>query len=189
MGKYVGKWDYSGIDDVCYADPNCEPYKKAADFLGRDRPVEDWGGGTGWARRYFTGPYKNIDGSPHKNVHEVADLAEYVSSVENILMKQVLENDVNWRKFLENAKKSFTKKFCLIVGTPLVKKTRLGPVNPVVLADGTVVKDLVIQEIYFNKQDILDYFPESEGYKVTEETIKTEQYYCQDWILYVEKVS
>jgi len=42
-------------------------------FLGADQPVEDWGGGTGWAKMYFTGSYKNIDGSAHKNV----DLTNY----------------------------------------------------------------------------------------------------------------
>jgi len=46
----LNKWDYSGADSVCYSDENCESYKKAAEFLGPDQPVEDWGGGTGWGK-------------------------------------------------------------------------------------------------------------------------------------------
>ena len=183
----INKWDYSGIDDVCYADEFQESYKKPAEFIGKDQPVEDWGGGTGWARRYFTN-YKNIDFSPHKNVDVVADLATYNSKAENILMKQVLENDERWERILRNVVRSFSKKFCLVVGTPLVSETRLGPVNPVVRADGTVEKDVLIQEIYFAKKDILAFFPPNK-YKVSEETIKTNQYYNQDWILYVEKIA
>jgi hypothetical protein len=183
----LNKWDYSGVADVCYSDAKCESYKKAAAFLGADQPVEDWGGGTGWAKRYFTGEYKNIDFAPHKKVDVVADLAKYTSRVDNILMKQVLENDERWRDFLDNVKKSFTKKFCLVVGTPLVSITRLGPTNPVVKSDGMVVADVVIQEIYFNKKDILDYFP-PDKYKTSEEEIESEQYYKKDWLLYVEKI-
>ena len=183
----LDQYDYSKVDQVCYSDQNCESYKKAAEFLGPDQPVEDWGGGTGWAKRYFTGPYKNIDGSTHKNVDEVADLVKYTSSVENILMRQVLESNVDWRKILANVKKSFKKKFCLVIATPLVETTKEGLTNPVVSADGEVSTTLYLQEMQFNKQDILDFFP-STDYKVSEETIVTDHYYNQDWILYVEKI-
>lgn len=175
----AGKWDYSKVDDVCYSDPKCESYKKAAAFLGDS--VEDWGGGTGWARRYFS-DYRNIDCNPHKRVDEVVDLTSYSSNVDNILIRQVLESNTQWRDILENAMKSFNKKLCIVLGTPFVRKTREGPKNPVPSGG-------YIQEMYFKKKDILDYFPESGGYKVSSEYIKTNQYYHKDWILYVEKIS
>jgi hypothetical protein len=185
----LNKFDYSGTDSVCYSDQNCESYKKASEFLGPDQPVEDWGGGTGWAKRYFTGLYKNIDGSTHKNVDEIADLVTYTSKVKNILMRQVLELNPDWQKILGNIKRSFSNKFCLVIGIPFVDGvTRLGPQDSIHNADGSVKEGEYHQEIYFNKQDILDYFPPIE-FKVSEEEIITTQYYNKDWVLYVEKTA
>jgi hypothetical protein len=169
---------------MCFSDEKQESYKKAAEFLGDT--VEDWGGGTGWAKRYFKN-YKNIDGSLSKYTDVHADLREYISDCDNILMRQVLESNEDWRVILENVKKSFKKKFCLVVYTPQVKKTRSGHLHTPVRSDGTKMKGKVIYEIYFNKQDILDYFPESE-YKIKEEYIKTNQGYNNEWILYVQKI-
>ena len=179
----LGKWDYSKISQTCYSDHKCESYKKAAEFLGDT--VEDWGGGTGWAERYFK-KYRNVDGSAHPNVDEIADLQYYTSKVDNILMRQVLETNKNWRLVLENAIKSFKKKFCLVVYTPFVDETRVGRYEPVITHDGKDTGDTT-PEIYFNKQDILDYFPKDK-FKVSEEEVKTDQGYRRDWILYVEKI-
>jgi hypothetical protein len=181
----LNKWDYSGCDEMCFSDVNQESYKKAAEFLGDT--VEDWGCGTGWAKRYFKN-YRGIDGSLHRNVDEQVDLVTYTSKVDNILMRQVLECNVEWRKILENVKKSFQKKFCLVIYTPFVNKTRVGSLHVPVKADNTRMdSSMAIPEINFNKQDILDCFPESE-YRVREEEIKTTQGYGRDWVIYVEKV-
>jgi len=179
----LNKWDYSGVDEMCFSDSNQESYRKSAEFLGDT--VEDWGCGTGWSKQYFKN-YLGVDGSRHKNVDIVADLVEYTSNCDNVLMRQTLECNTEWKKILENVRKSFKKKFCLIVYTPIVEKTRVGRVR---YADGTYSNDLTISEMYFNKQDILGYFPESLGYKIFEETIKTNQGYGSEWILYVEKIS
>lgn len=174
-------WDYSGVDEVCYADEKQESYKKAAEFLGDS--CEDWGCGTGWAKRYFT-KYKGIDGSQAKYVNEVADLVNYTSSVDNILMREVLEYNIEWKKILDNVKKSFKKKFCLIISTPFVEETKISLVEKVFRVGRGIVE---ITEFCFNKQDILDFFPDRE-YKLKEETIETNHLYGQDWILYVEKI-
>jgi len=147
-----------------------ESYKKSADFLGNN--VEDWGCGTGWAKRYFKN-YKGIDGSLSKGVIEATDLADYTSEVDNILMREVLEYNIEWKKVLDNVKKSFKKKFCLIISTPFAKETHVHE----------WFRD--IPEMQFRKQDILDQF---KGYKVKKETIKTDHLYKQDWILYVERI-
>lgn len=179
----VGKWDYSGLSEACFSDNNQESYKKAAGFLIDN--VEDWGCGTGWAKRYFKN-YKGIEGSIAKNVDVVADLVDYASKCENILMREVLEYNTDWKKILQNVKESFSKKFCLIISTPFSKKTRVGFWHKPLKADGSEGEGK-IPEMYFNKQDILDEFPESE-FKVKEETIKTNHLYGKDWILYVEKI-
>lgn len=165
-----GKWDYSKTSQVCYSDSDCQSYKKSAEFLGDT--VEDWGGGTGWAKRYFKN-YRNVDFSPHTNTDEVADLVNYTSDVDNILMREVLEYNTEWKKILDNVKKSFKKKFCLIISTPFTDKTHISCVSK----NG-------IKEYRFKKEDILNEF---NGYKLKEETVKTDHLYGQDWILYVQR--
>lgn len=183
VDSMLNKWDYSGVDEVCYSDDKCISYQKAADFLGDT--VEDWGCGTAWAKRYFKN-YRGIDGSPHKYVDEVVDLIHYTSDVDNILMRQVLECNEDWKVILENVIKSFKKKFCLIVFTPFADETHVAEVEPVIRLDHTP-DERTISIIYFNKQDILNYFPASDGFLVSEESITTNQGYGRDWILYVER--
>jgi len=180
----LGKWDYSGVDSVCYSDNEQESYKKSAEFLGDT--VEDWGGGTGWAKRYFKN-YKNIDGSLHPNVDEVIDLVKYTSKVENILLRQVLSLNEDWEKIIDNAKRSFSKKLCIVVFTPFSEgETKIGEVEPAKdCNDGLRGFDHIL--IFFKKQDILDCFPASE-FKVSEEVVETQQGYKRDWILYVERL-
>ena len=181
----LNKWDYSGVDSVCYSDVKQESYKKSAEFLGDN--VEDWGAGTCWNKHYFKN-YRGIDGSFNKHIDEVVDLVYYTSDVDNILMRQTLESNLEWRKVLENAIKSFRKKFCLVIMTPFSEKTGVLEIEPVMRADGSVVEGEFIHMVTFRKQDILDYFPEGE-FKVIEETIKTNQGYNEEWILYVEKIT
>lgn len=181
----LNKWDYSGLFEACYSDPKQESYKKSAEFLGSS--CEDWGCGTGWAKRFFKN-YKGIDGSPSSFIkpEEVVDLVNYNSNVDNILMRQVLELNTQWKKILKNVKKSFKKKFCLVIFTPPAEITHIGSVEHIVKADGTILDDL-IYVIYFNRQDILKFFP-SNKFRINVETIKTNQGYGEEWILYVERI-
>jgi hypothetical protein len=183
----LNKWDYSGVADVRYSDDNAESYKKAAEFLGDS--VEDWGCGTGYARFFFK-DYRGIDGSPSKNIpkENIVDLREYTSSVDNILIRQVLECTEDWKVVLENAKKSFKKKLCLVIMTHFSKEENLMVRESVIRADSTVEKDRYIDMVSFKKQDILDFFPEKE-FRLKEEIIYTETGYGQDWVLYVERIT
>jgi hypothetical protein len=174
----LNKWDYSVVSDVCYADVDQQSYKKAAAFLGDS--VEDWGCGTAWARRFFKN-YRGIDGSAHRNTDEVVDLVDYTSNVDNILMREALEYNLAWKKILNNIKASFNKKFCLIISTPFADKTHVETYYEARTKNGGT-----IPEIRFNKTDILNEFPQPE-FKISEETIKTNHLYNQDWILYVER--
>jgi len=164
----LNKWNYEG-DEICYGDEYS--YQKASEFLVDN--VEDWGCGTMWAKRYFKN-YKGIDGSYCKQVTEIIDLENYTSSVDNILMRQVLEHNHEWRKILENVQKSFKKKFCLIIHTPLVDETTVLSIDPTNDAPN----------ISFKLQDILDYFPDC---KVTQEDIKTTFEYGVETILCIER--
>jgi hypothetical protein len=180
------RWDFTGGSEMCFSDENCESYKKAAAFLGADQPMEDWGCGTCWARRYFTN-YKGIDGSPSQfiSAKETVDLVNYTSNVDNILMRQVLEFNANWRQILTNVKKSFTKKFCLIICVPFAETETLSRTYPIYDKNGQLASaSITVPEYNLKKQDILDFFLDC---KVSEELIVTKQNWNQDWILYVEK--
>lgn len=165
------KWKYTG--SVMFSDIKQESYKKAAEFLGDT--VEDWGCGTGWAKRFFKN-YHGIDGSPSEFVlpEDTVDLVDYTSDVDSILMREVLEYNTKWKKILKNVKRSFKKKLCLIISTPFAEKTHID----------TWYGE--IPELRFKKEDILKQFKDC---KTKEETIKTNHLYGQDWILYVEKIT
>lgn len=99
-----------GLDDTTY--------QLGADFIG-ELPVEDWGCGLGWFRKFAQGPYRGIDGSLSMYTDEVADLREYRSDTPALFMRHVLEhNPFDWRLILDNAVASFTKRMVLVLFTP-----------------------------------------------------------------------
>lgn len=94
-------------------------YKLGAEFIG-DLPVEDWGCGLGWFRKFAQGPYKGIDGSMSMFADEVADLREHRSRTPALFMRHVLEhNPFEWRIILDNALTSFTQRMVLVIFTPM----------------------------------------------------------------------
>jgi len=94
-------------------------YKRAAEWL--DRPgclLEDWGGGTGYARRLVQwAAYRVIDGSPSEWTDEVAELAAYRSEADCILLRHVLEHNDEWRAILDNAAASFRWRMAVVLYT------------------------------------------------------------------------
>lgn len=164
----LNKWFYEPEGEVCYGQEIV--YQKAAKFLGES--VEDWGCGTGWAKRYFKN-YVGLDGSPSIYTKKLTDLTKYRSRAENILIRQVLECNYEWRKILENACASFRKKLCITIYTPLSDHTH------------QFDKYKGIPFISFKKEDILEYL---RGYQVSEEFVPTAPFeYGKEWILYIEK--
>lgn len=183
----LDKWTYIPGGMVCFSGPKQISYKKAGEFLGKDVPMEDWGGGTGWAKKYFT-HYKNIDAATHEAIDIKVDLANYTSSVDNILIRQVLCYNWKWKKIIENAKKSFKKKLCIIINHPLVVKTTIYGESPVVDTKGRSLKKNITPDIYFAKKDILSLFPPEE-YRVKDEILETDTPFGQEWAVYVEKIN
>lgn len=101
-------------------------YQLAAVFLEDCEKVEDWGCGFGTFRRFCLSPtYVGIDGSDSPAADVIADLREYRSETEGILLRHVLEhNSAGWRRILSNAVESFTKKMVLVIYTPFGDVTR-----------------------------------------------------------------
>ena len=125
----AGRWDRAycrvpaGAAPAPYADTIT--YQRGAEWLAGCAQVEDWGCGLGFLR-HFVEPerYRGIDGSHSPFADEVADLAQYRSSVEGIFMRHVLEHNRDWAMVLDNAVASFTRRMALILFTPMGEVTR-----------------------------------------------------------------
>jgi len=162
----LGRWDpwYStATEQKSYGDTTM--YFEAEKWL-RGLDVEDWGCGYGWFHNVHTsGGYVGIDGTYTPWCDVVADLREYKSCSEGILLRGVLEHNYEWQKVLDNAVSSFTKRLCVILFTPLVEQTKIIAEN---------VGGLGVPDIAFNIDDILsrigdltcsiDIVPSSSGY-------------------------
>lgn len=149
-------------------------YRKAMDFLCGCDKVEDWGCGSGYAKKYMKeGVYVGVDGSvsPACQVH--TELAEYRSHTDGILLRHILEHNPDWRIVLGNAVASFTRKLVLIVCTPFSEETKRIATN---------WED--IPDLSFRREDILEFFV---GLEVREETLKTATQYGVEHIFYVSK--
>lgn len=130
-----------------------QTYSKAADFI-KDGPVEDWGCGTCYARKFFTNGYVGVDGTPDY-CDKTAELARYKTNVHGILMRHVIEHNFDWEIILKNAIAS-CKKLALVICTPFEDATHLIRID-----------EFGIPIFAFRKEDVTKHF--TAGY--TEEVI------------------
>lgn len=147
----VNKWDYAKQGTMSYG--HKESYRRAAawfDELGGT--VEDWGCGHAVFRNYLRKcAYFGIDGS---HTHEAdltgVDLCDYRSiRADHILLRHVLDHNIEWRRILGNAILSFKKRALLIFFHDWQPVTKVITVNDVLWARG--VPDLV-----FSREDVME---------------------------------
>ncbi len=149
-------------------------YKKAMDFLCGCDKVEDWGCGSGYAKKFMKeGVYVGVDGSSNKAVSVHTELAEYRSVTEGILLRHVLDHNPDWKLILENAVASFTRKMVIILCTPFSEETHR------IAANWEDIPDLS-----FRREDILG---QLQGLQIHEETLKTATQYGQEHLFYVSR--
>ena len=163
---------------------NTQTYTLGYEFLKTCDKIEDWGCGAGGFKSLFNKDnlhkYIGIDGSitPFSNIK--ADLTNYISNVDGIFMRHILEHNYEWKIILENACKSFSKKMCLILFTPFSNQTNEISHN---LKHGVDVPDLS-----FDKNELISIFKK---YNIIYEliTIQSETGYNVEHIFYLNKVS
>lgn len=126
MGFNANKWDpfYKDLEKGKpghYIDT--ATYRMGVDFLSDCKIVEDWGCGKGWFAYKAGDTFKvvGIDGSQTPFADRVVDLEDYVSKVDGIFIRGVIEHNYNWDIILENALKSANKKLFLAIFTPMEK--------------------------------------------------------------------
>ena len=151
LNKWAGhRKATAGNDQGCYGIETT--YAKAAQFLN-DGPVEDWGCGKAYAKKFFTVPYTGLDGTPD-GCDTVVELSRYTSQTHGILLRHVLEHNFDWAKLLQNALTS-CKKLCIIVCTAFSDSTHL-----------LYIDEFGIPVFSFKKTDLTEKFP-----KYTEEVV------------------
>jgi hypothetical protein len=154
----VGKWD-RWFAAVTVEEPfaDTETYRLGADFLAGCPTVEDWGCGKGWFRRVLdatcferllTSEYRGVDGSASPFADIVVDLTRYMSEVDGIFMRHVLEHNYEWRTILANAVASFRRRMVLVLFTPLAEETH----------EITFAADPGVPDIAFAEKDLVALF-------------------------------
>lgn len=148
----VGRWDrwYQGLeDDVPQPYGDTPTYEIGGEFLRDCATVEDWGCGKGWFRRHVPAArYRGIDGSHSPFADEIVDLVTYRSQVEGVFMRHVLEHNYGWAAILENALASFTRRFVLVLFTPMGPETK----------EIAFAADPGVPDISFRREDLTERF-------------------------------
>ena len=114
LGKW-SEWYNETSKQAPYGDEMT--YRMAAEWL-KGLSVADWGCGLGWFRRFHEGEYVGIDGTANPFADIVADLTIYEAKSEGILIRHVMEHDLNWLKILANVIDAAQKRLVIIVFTP-----------------------------------------------------------------------
>jgi SAM-dependent methyltransferase len=168
----ANRWDYdSAAAPSAYGDD--ASYRKAIEFLDGHGVIEDWGCGTGYAKRFVTkSEYVGIDGSPSPLADKIVDLRTYKSNTDCILMRHVLEHNYGWKQILKNAIQSFRRRMVLVVFTPF-------SAEEVKIADHHGIPDLKLR-----KADLMDLL---QGLSVSEEAITSDTSYGAECIFYLQK--
>lgn len=106
-------------------------YQMAAAWMIGCATVEDWGCGGGFLRQFIDpDAYVGVDGSCSPFADRIDDLVTYRSEAEGIVLRHVLEHDMNWELILENALASARKRLFIALFTPLRAKTEVLMVEP-----------------------------------------------------------
>jgi hypothetical protein len=184
----MDKWNYwyknikkEDMGSFCYGETIT--YKLGYDFLQDCKKIEDWGCGVGGFKRFVINnkniEYVGVDGSVTPFADIKADLTDYTSNTEGIFMRHILEHNYKWRKIIQNACKSFTKKMCLILFTPFSE---------------TITKEIAhnlhigvdVPDLSFNQNELEDIFI-SYNIKFKLETFNTQTGYNIEHVFYLEK--
>ncbi len=121
----IGRWDDMYKKIPCPSPYGIQnSYLLDVFFLDGLPLVEDWGCGTAFARSLFCkSKYVGIDGSKSAFCDVVEDLSKRRSNPDGILLRHVLEHNLNWSPVLKNAFVCAKSRLVLNMFTPLIAQT------------------------------------------------------------------
>jgi glycosyltransferase involved in cell wall biosynthesis len=154
-------------------------YKRAGAYLSGVGQVEDWGCGSAYFQRFIPlENYRGVDDHPSSLGQVVADLADFRSTTDGILLRHVLEHDRRWRTILRNALASFRKRMVIVISTPFKHAT-----TEVVRTEREQSAHV---EIHFARADLVREF-RGIAFRI-EENVKTESPHQREHLFYLSKV-
>ncbi len=178
----VGRWApwYRGVKPGDAPRPygTTPAYQRGADWLAGCVTVEDWGCGLGYFRNYIPADrYCGVDGTYSPFVNVIADLVTYRSpspGTPGLFMRGVIEHERQWRRVLENAVASFTRRMVLVLFTPMVAETQ----------EIGYVEELGVPDIAFAHEDVMAFF---DGLTVAWDDIESDTGYGGERIYRIER--
>lgn len=120
----LGLWSKTYEQMIPHRYGGDETYLCAESYL-KGLDVEDWGCGEGRFKDFHNGVYIGIDGSKaNPRCHIVADLRKRRSYSPGILLRHVLEHNIDWQVILKNAVKCATNTLVVVLFTPFQQTTK-----------------------------------------------------------------
>lgn len=145
----LNRWNYQGLGRVSYGHP--ESYTKAAQWFDEvGGTLEDWGCGCAAMRDYVKKcHYLGLEGSKNDFADRCdVDLRHWKSRPDCVLLRDVLDHNVEWRLVLANALDSFQKRMVIVIFRPMGDETKIVWVN-------TDAKYPGVPDFQFNHEDIM----------------------------------
>lgn len=145
--------------------------------------IEDWGCGNCVFKEYLNNniKYVGVDGSETGYQNKIEDLTKYVTEVDGIYLRHVLEHNGEYKKIFKNALESFNKVFILVLFTPFTSN------NEIDVLKTCNLKDKPIPDIAFNKKHIIDIIEQNNCSYELLENIKSNTSYKYEQIFIIKK--
>jgi len=97
-----------------------DTYQLAAEWLQGCATVADWGGGTGFFGTLLPPAvaYRVVDGTVQTTDQTLVNLAHFREPSDGILLRHVLDHNLDWRAILENALAACRRRLVVVTFTP-----------------------------------------------------------------------
>ena len=184
----IGLWD-SSYKDVTVRKMYDDPLTASMASHWLDQPdiltIEDWGCGYGGFKEYIAAhqTYVGIDGSNTIFADKTEDLVTYLTSVDAIHMRHILEHNQDWRSILNNFLYSFNKRAVLTVFTPFTQQESI-----IQVYENWSGTEKAMVDISLSLEELTEIFKQHPGIKVMSElNMKTNTQYNTESIFYFEK--
>jgi hypothetical protein len=145
--------------------------------------IEDWGCGNCVFKEYLDNniKYVGVDGSNTGYQNKIEDLTNYVTEVDSIYLRHVLEHNNDYKKIFKNALESFRKVLILVLFTPFTSNNEIDILNTCDLRGKT------IPDIAFNKKHLIDIIEQNNCSYELLENIKSKTMYNYEQIFIIKK--
>jgi hypothetical protein len=175
----IKKWDnwYENLKEIPSEWGNTPTFYLASEFLKDCLTVEDWGCGSGVFSKFCKNAI-GIDGSNSPfATKKFIDLTEYISDVEGIHLRHVLEHNYEWQKILNNILKSARKKIVITMFIPFGDKTQEIRHNKNIGVD--------VPSLLISKKEFTDIVEKYKPQKIEHKIFDTQTEYKKEEMVYI----